>query len=169
MINWTKYGKRVGPEGTTVFYKGQGTNLTIESRKRHIPHANGSGTWDYTTYWVLRDGVELKERYSLTAAKEYAEEVEGCRTTAKPVNGTMSQVTEDTAEDVPLPATSGNQPRARIRISIDRLPSAPEPTLPNRQREKVDTFTLSWGQEQLRRKVVTSERQKKWRRKRAKD
>ena len=59
--------------------------------------------------------------------------------------------------------------RATIKIPVDRLPEAPEPTLPNRQREKIDTFTLSWGQEQLRRKVVTSERQKKWRRKRAKD
>ena len=59
--------------------------------------------------------------------------------------------------------------RATIKIPVDRLPDAPEPTLPHRQREKIDTFTLSWGQEQLRRKVVTSERQKKWRRKRAKD
>ena len=161
MIHWTKYGKCVGPEGTTVFYKGQGTALTIESRKRHIPHANGSGTWDYTSYWVLRDGVELKERYSLTAAKEYAEEVEGCHTTVKTANGTTSQETEDTAEDVPLPATSGNQPRARIRISIDRLPSAPEPTLPHRQREKIDTFTLSWGQEQYRRRADRADMQKK--------
>lgn len=168
MINWAKYGKRVGPEGTTVFYQGQGTNLTIESRRRHIPHANGSGTWDHTTYWVLRDGVELREKYSLADAKEYAEEVEGCRTTARPVDGTTSQETDDTAEDVPLPVTSGSPPRARIRISVDRLPPAPEPTLPHRRREKVDTFTLSWGQEQLRRKVITSERQKKWRRNRDK-
>lgn len=44
----------------------------IESRKRHIPHANRQGTWDYTSYFVLRDGVELVEKHSLKDAKEYA-------------------------------------------------------------------------------------------------
>lgn len=85
---------------------------------------------------------------------------------AKHVNGTTKTTTARIAEDAPAPTTTGGRVmRATIKIPIDRLPDAPEPTLPHRQREKVDTFTLSWGQEQLRRKVVTSERQKKWRRK----
>ena len=50
-----------------------GTGFQIESRKRHIPHANGMGMWDHTTYWVLKDGKELVEKHSLADAKEYAE------------------------------------------------------------------------------------------------
>lgn len=74
MIKWTKSGRRVGPEGTTTIYSGEGTSLTIESRKRHIPHNGRDGTWDHTTYWVLDDGSEVKERYTLADAKEYAEQ-----------------------------------------------------------------------------------------------
>lgn len=51
--------------------------------------------------------------------------------------------------------------RATIKIPIDRLPDAPEPTLPHRRREKIDTFTLSWGQEQYRRRADRAEMQKK--------
>ena len=46
----------------------------MQSRKRHIPHANGGGTWDHTSYWVLCDGVELKEKMRLMDAKEWAED-----------------------------------------------------------------------------------------------
>lgn len=85
---------------------------------------------------------------------------------ANHADGTKRETTARTAEDAPAAPITGNRPmRATIKISVDRLPPAPEPTLPLRRREKVDTFTLSWGQEQLRRKVITSERQKKWRRK----
>lgn len=105
MIKWTKYGKRVDAEGTTIFYKGNGTNLTIESRKRHIPHANGIGTWDHTSYWVLRDGAEIAEKQSLGDAKQYAEALHGAGAMAK--------------------------------IPVDRLPEAPEPTLPCRQMERI--------------------------------
>lgn len=70
---WAKTGRTVTPEGTTVTYTDlRETGLTIESRKRHILHANRSGTWDHTSYWVLRDGEELVERQSLTSAKEWA-------------------------------------------------------------------------------------------------
>ena len=36
--------------------------------------------------------------------------------------------------------SSGNLPTARIKIPADRLPAAPEPTLPIRAWQKVDTF-----------------------------
>lgn len=76
MITWTKTGRIVSPEGTTTTYTGEGTDLTIESRKRNIPHAGGRpGTWEHTSFWVLRDGKEVKERYSLRDAKDYAEEI----------------------------------------------------------------------------------------------
>lgn len=74
-IRWEKTGKTVSAEGTTITYSGAGTTLTIESRKRHIRHANGIGTWDHTSYFVLQDGTELVEKYSLKDAKEYAEKI----------------------------------------------------------------------------------------------
>lgn len=71
-LKWGKIGRTVSLKGTTIIYA-NGTGYTIESRKRHIPHANGEGTWDHTTYWVLKDGKEIIERYSLKDAKEYVE------------------------------------------------------------------------------------------------
>lgn len=73
MIKWIKTGKEITGEGSIVRYRGEGTDLIIESRKQHIPHANRSGTWDHTTYFILCKGVEVKELYRLQDAKEYAE------------------------------------------------------------------------------------------------
>ena len=74
MITWTKGGKIETPEGRIISYYGLGTRLTIESRKRAIPHANGIGTWDYTSYVLLSGfGHVVKEFNSLKDAKEYAE------------------------------------------------------------------------------------------------
>ena len=73
-MKWIKTGRTVNEEGTTVIYTGEGSDLKIESRKRHIPHAGGrTGFWDHTTYWVIKNGQEVKECYSLADAKEYAE------------------------------------------------------------------------------------------------
>ena len=74
-MNWKKIGKVVNKEGTTVCYEAEGTDVTIESRKRHVPHSNRPGTWDCTTYWVLKAGEEVKQKRSLAEAKEYAEEM----------------------------------------------------------------------------------------------
>lgn len=71
-IRWDKTGRKVGPEGTTITYTGAGTPLTIESRKRHIPHAGRAGTWDHTSYFVLCNGREIAEKQSLADAKEFA-------------------------------------------------------------------------------------------------
>ena len=75
MIRWEKTRREVDSEGTTITYTGIRTNLTIESRKRRIPHANGIGSWTYTSFFVLRDGVEIIEKQSLKDAKEYAEKL----------------------------------------------------------------------------------------------
>ena len=74
-MNWKKMGRTVSAEGTTITYWPDAqVPLTIESRKRHIPHAgNRPGTWDHTSYFVLWEGHEVKELYSLKDAKEYAE------------------------------------------------------------------------------------------------
>ena len=72
-MKWIKEGRTVNSEGTTITYRGEGTDITIESRKRHIPHSNNVGTWDHTSYFVLKTGQELKECYTLRDAKEFAE------------------------------------------------------------------------------------------------
>ena len=80
-MKWTKIGRTVSAEGTTGIYELDGTDVKVESRKRHIPHAaahlgyGGKTYWDHTTYWVLKDGKALKECYSLKDAKEYGESV----------------------------------------------------------------------------------------------
>ena len=73
MIKWVKTGKEVTEVSTTITYAGVDTGVTFESRKRQIAHANRSGTWDYTSYFVLLHGVVLAEKNSLRDAKEYAE------------------------------------------------------------------------------------------------
>lgn len=74
-MTWQKTGKIVSGEGTTVEYRPARVkiNISVESRKRHIPHANGVGTWDHTSYFVILNGEDVKEKYSLKDAKEYAE------------------------------------------------------------------------------------------------
>lgn len=73
-MKWIKVGKTVSVgNGTTITYKLEGTPYTVESRKRPIPHANRSGTWDHTSYFVLKDGTEVAEQHTLGLAKEYAE------------------------------------------------------------------------------------------------
>jgi len=75
-IKWVKTGRTVSMEGTTITYMGEGTDISIESRKRHIPHGNGTGTWDHTSYFVIRDGQDLAEKMSLGDAKEFAEQMQ---------------------------------------------------------------------------------------------
>ncbi len=78
-ILWEKVPKTVNSEGTTIRYQAwlpcKRLPLYIESRKCHIPHANGVGTWDHTEYVVLKGDEVLATRQTLTAAKGYAEEV----------------------------------------------------------------------------------------------
>lgn len=77
MIKLEKVEKNVNREGTTITYKAtrdDGLTVYIQSRKRHIPHANNSGTWDHTTYFVIWDnGMKEKEFWTLKDAKEFAD------------------------------------------------------------------------------------------------
>ena len=75
---WERIGTNINSEGTTLTYavKGAGKRVLIQSRRRHIPHAPskvGGGTWDHTTYFVLRDGEEVRELNRLMDAKAFAE------------------------------------------------------------------------------------------------
>lgn len=74
MIKWIKMGKHTDAEGTTISYWGAKTHYVIESRLRHIPHACGTGTWDHTSYFAIKDGEEVKEFWRLSEAKAWVEE-----------------------------------------------------------------------------------------------
>lgn len=68
---WKKTGRivRANGETTTIYEAGQ---FRIESRKRAIPHANRSGIWYHTTYFLITEAEE-KEYWSLRDAKAAAE------------------------------------------------------------------------------------------------
>lgn len=74
MIDWFREKTEVSSEGTTVTYAATNAPMRIKSRKRHIPHANRSGTWDHTTFHVFWYGEEVAVKYTLKDAKAFAEE-----------------------------------------------------------------------------------------------
>ena len=76
MDKWKRAGKLIRHDGTYIVYENGGP-FQIESRKKHIPHANGyPGTWDHTSYFVIRDGEVLKECSTLKDAKECVKKLE---------------------------------------------------------------------------------------------
>ena len=77
-MTWIKAAKTVKADGTTIneYTAKENPRITIESRKRPIPHASGSGFWMHTSFFVLVDGTEIKERFSLRDAKAFAEKLQ---------------------------------------------------------------------------------------------
>ena len=75
---WKKIAKNISASGTTTitYMAVDHNNLFVQSRKRQILHANGIGSWTFTSYFVIRNGIELKELNSLRDAKEWAEHYE---------------------------------------------------------------------------------------------
>jgi len=73
MAKWVKTSTVIKASGNkTIRYESSQTPNKIESRREAIPHANRSGVWFRTTYFLIRpDGTE-KEYYTLKAAKEAA-------------------------------------------------------------------------------------------------
>lgn len=78
------------------------------------------------------------------------------------VNGLQSPGTDLTASNADG-RSSGNRPKAQIKIPVDRLPDAPDPTLPHHTEERPVgmTFALSWAEEQYRRRADRSEEQRR--------
>ena len=79
-MKWEKIGRVESAEGVTITYRGADPQVTIESRKRHVPHAFGSGksgTYDVTSYHVLVSGVPVHEAVRLVDAIGYAEKMMG--------------------------------------------------------------------------------------------
>ena len=74
-IKWEKVERTMNEHGTTITYRAADTNIYVQSRKRHIPHSCGGGFWEHTSYFVLKDGKEIAEKWRLADAKEYAEKL----------------------------------------------------------------------------------------------
>lgn len=75
-MNWKKTGREVKGNGeTTTFYESGDGWFRIESRKRNVPHANRSGYWQHTTYFLIDGNGNEKEYRSLKDAKEAAEAI----------------------------------------------------------------------------------------------
>ena len=72
---WEKIDRCENREGTTITYRlvNAPKMVIVQSRKRHIPHANRVGTWDFTSYHVIIDGNEVAKKSTLTDAKTTAE------------------------------------------------------------------------------------------------
>ena len=79
-MDWKKISKKESDLGTDIRYQavldGETLPLYVDSRKRHIPRANGKpGTWDHTSYHVILEDEKVREKAALSDAKEYAEKL----------------------------------------------------------------------------------------------
>ena len=76
MIRWRATGKIVKANGEkTVFYRGDGTDYRIESRRRWIQNNKNDGQRLFTTYVVLLVDEVVVEKMSLADAKNFVEEM----------------------------------------------------------------------------------------------
>ena len=76
MIKWRATGKLVKANGEkTVFYRGEGTDYRIESRRRWIQNNKNADQRLFTTYVVLLVDEVVVEKMSLADAKNFVEEM----------------------------------------------------------------------------------------------
>ena len=52
-MEWKKTAKVITENGVFIRYAADGCDVEVESRKREIRHANGIGSWTYTSYFVI--------------------------------------------------------------------------------------------------------------------
>ena len=82
-VAWQRIYRRENDAGeVTIEYAPEGSihtfkdlDVRIQSRKRAIPHANGSGVWFHTSYFVIVIGKYETEFWSLREAKAAAERI----------------------------------------------------------------------------------------------
>lgn len=72
MLKWEKTGRSVSAGMTITTYEAPDSMYRIESRKKAIRHANGSGVWYHTTYFLIDESGEEKEYWRLQDAKDAA-------------------------------------------------------------------------------------------------
>ena len=73
-MKWIKTGRSIHADGSAeTRYETTGTDFMIESRKRPIPHANGIGSWMFTSYHLIFPDGHEKMFHRLMDAKAAAE------------------------------------------------------------------------------------------------
>ena len=75
-MKWIQKSIAVHGDGSQeIRYEAPSTGFSIESRKRPVPHANGVGSWMFTSYHLIcPDGTE-KMFHRLSDAKAAAEKL----------------------------------------------------------------------------------------------
>lgn len=73
-MEWIGIDRNENADGVTITYKGLGTNMLIQSRKRKIPHSGRDGFWWSTSFVLIDNGKEVVTKRSLKDAKKFAEE-----------------------------------------------------------------------------------------------
>lgn len=77
MRQWKKVAVSIRMDGCRdITYAAPGVSCQIESRRRMIPHASGSGSWAYTSFFVIWPDGREKECHRLQDAKRIAEGAE---------------------------------------------------------------------------------------------
>lgn len=74
-MSWKRKPKAIVDDGTEVIrYEAEDMpDVAVESRKHVTEHANGDGTWTYTTYFVIWPDGSESEYWTLRDAKRAAE------------------------------------------------------------------------------------------------
>ena len=80
MAEWKKIKTVLYDNGERdITYAAEGMHVWVQSRRRHIPHANGSGYWDSTSYVLIDpetgEKIGKKTYYRLRDAQEEAERI----------------------------------------------------------------------------------------------
>ena len=79
-LTWEKVAVQKGLDGeekTITYTAAEDCRYEIESRKRAIAHANRSGVWYHTTYFVVDPATGYEREYwKLADAKAAAEEMQ---------------------------------------------------------------------------------------------
>lgn len=75
LFTWWRAGRKTGPEGTRVINEAQeDPQWAIASWRHPIPHANGVGSWEHTTYLVYYGSALVhREETTLINAKRWVE------------------------------------------------------------------------------------------------
>lgn len=77
MRQWKKIAVSIRMDGCRdITYAAPGVSCQIESRRRMIPHANGSGSWAHTSFFVIWPDGREKKCHRLQDAKRIAEGAE---------------------------------------------------------------------------------------------
>lgn len=72
---WGPTARLEDGEDLTIRYEADGVRFVVESRKRQIPHANGSGSWTYVSYHLINPETGKEKKFQQLSAAVLAAEL----------------------------------------------------------------------------------------------